>query len=232
MANQKVLFSIPEVVNTMFSASSYNSCLGNSCLNNHTASSCSISNSFISSPQKMPKETKSYVYTDKEKLKVSKYECGDRIADLTIMPEIKNIKIFDGKAIAVTFSDGETEKASIKGDDVFTIEQGLSICITKKLLDMICFGNGSSIYNKVIDYACKFYATQEINRKEKEAKEECIKNKAQKRVIKEEKRRAKRQAEQEAAEAARREEEIEIQKEAYLRAMREFNNTSNTVAAE
>lgn len=90
---------------------------------------------------------------------------------------------------------------------------------------IITTGNGSSIYNKFVEYGIKsfksismleFKAETDKQRKIAEAK-----SKAEKARRKREKR-----------EAKKREAEIEIQKEAYLRAMREFNDTSATIPAK
>lgn len=140
-----------------------------------------------------------------------------------LISEIKDIRVFDN-AVVIDFYDGTSEKAATRGDDEFSIEQGITICLIKKLLSEKTYGHGHEAYNKLVNHAVKFYkkkCTQEKKQKaEEEAEEKRIERKIAKLKAKKEKRLAARQA-------AKREEEIEIQKEAYLRAMREFAKEKN-----
>ena len=121
----------------------------------------------------------------------------------------------------VTFSDGKTEKAVLDTYDTFNIEQGIAICIMKKSFSKISNGNGSSVYNKLVEYGLK--VLNEINdAKAKAEAEKQEKNARAKRNAEKAKRKKARNA------AKKREAEIEIQKEAYLRAMCELH----TVAAK
>ena len=98
----------------------------------------------------------------------------------TIMPAIVKVKPINNRVVIVEFADGTQEKAVLAKEDTFSLEQGISICITKKLLsNIIGSGNGSSVYNKLIDYAIKKYNDDvkyekelaEIEAKEKQAAE-------------------------------------------------------------
>lgn len=98
----------------------------------------------------------------------------------TIMPAIVKVKPINNRVVIVEFADGTQEKAVLAKEDTFSLEQGISICITKKLLsNIIGSGNGSSVYNKLIDYAIKKYEDDiayekelaEIEAKEKQAAE-------------------------------------------------------------
>lgn len=147
-----------------------------------------------------------------------------------IMPDIKDVRILtDGNentGVAVTFTDNTTMKAILNRDehDVFSLEQGISICITKKLLAMKS-KNGESLYNKIVNRAKRFYINRlreerlQLEREEAQAK-------------KREKIARKNRAWWEKKRNKQREEQIEIQKEAYIRAMRELNTASGEVAAE
>lgn len=177
------------------------------------------------SPGTMPKEANTYLYVQNGQVRIANYKNGRRISDIGIMESITDIQVLNEKVVMVTFSDGTTEKAVLDRYDVFNIEQGIAICIMKKSFSNISYGNGSSVYNKLVEYGLKAYndilaaeCKVEAEKYEKEVRE---KRKAEK---------AQRKRERKAAE--KREAEIEIQKEAYLRAMREFNGTSNTVAAK
>lgn len=133
----------------------------------------------------------------------------------SVMPNIIDVKTISNVVI-VSFADGTSEKAVLSPDDVYSLEYGISICVTKKLFSDKFDGNGSSIYNKIVHHGMKVY---ENNRKqaEKNTREaQRIKEKVEKLAKKKSEKKAKR-------EAAERERLVEIQKEAYLRAMREFN---------
>lgn len=123
-----------------------------------------------------------------------------------LIPDIKDVRIYNNCAIVVEFMDGTTEKAVVHQCDEFSVEQGISICITKKLV------GGSSIYNKLIDRAIRVLLKNDAKRTEKIKIEEERKE----RKKKNEEKKARR-------EAAKREKSIEAQKEAYVRAWTEIN---------
>jgi len=95
--------------------------------------------------------------------------------------------IVPNKVVEVTFADNTKEKAVCREPDVFSLEQAIAICISKKVM------GGSSKYNKAVKAGMKVC-------------ENKLKDEETKRL------------------QAEREEMIEIQKEAYLRAMKEINN--------
>lgn len=131
-----------------------------------------------------------------------------------ISPSLMNqlVKIIDvtilvpNKVIQVMFSDGTITKAVCKEPDVFSLEWGIAICIGKKLM------GGSSAYNNAIRKGVKVY-----NDKVKANKklDEYIDTLEKQRIKREEykKRRIKKKQE------AEKELQIEIQKEAYIRAL-------------
>lgn len=137
-----------------------------------------------------------------------------------IIPHIFDIKVHANKVVEVEFADGTYEKAVLDEHDNFSLEQGISVCITKRILSGKTFNNGGSVYNKLIDYALKVYRdnrnTEEITREKIEQEKAQIKRIEEKNRRKRIKRANK-----------NREREIEIQKEAYLRAMKELNGTSD-----
>ena len=75
------------------------------------------------------------------------------------------------KIVCVDFADGTTEKAVLSEGDTFSLEQGVSICITKKLLSEKSL-SGNSLYNKIIQKALKIY-----DNKQKEAVQNLKKEK-------------------------------------------------------
>lgn len=114
--------------------------------------------------------------------------------------------IVPDKVVEVTFINGDKQKAVCQDPDVFSLEQAISICLTKHLL------GGSGAYNKVIKNGVKIYQDK--------LKEVCRIKIEEERIAKKHAKKAaymKRKAEK------RREEQIEIQKEAYVRAMELMN---------
>ena len=118
------------------------------------------------------------------------------------------------KVVEVTFLDGTKEKSVCREPDVFSLEQAIGICISKKVMD------GSSAYNNAVKHGIKVY--------ENKIREEQMDEEEQKRI---ERKRAKRKAYKERRSAKRaqeeREKQIEIQKEAYIRAMLEVESMKN-----
>lgn len=161
-------------------------------------------------------ETKTKLYVENGKLRLTMYKDGWVFDDHYVMPAISDFNVINGKKIITTFSDGTIEKVVLDKQDEFSLEQGIAICVMKKVLSTH-FGNGSSVYNKIVEYGLKTYnkITSEKSKKQREEERMAIqkKNKAEK---------AKKRREKEIA--RKREEIIEIQKEAYIRAMRELNS--------
>ncbi len=180
----------------------------------------------VKSPAKMPKETSTYLYVDEQAawgsdvprkaVRVATYKDSNRRNDFELMSAIEDVQVLNDRVIMVKFSDGTTEKAVLDESDTFSVEQGIAICLTKKLLSTLTRGNGGSVYNKLVEYGVKTYEAIEAH------KAEVAKEKAEKAAkVKRDAEKAQRKKERKAAE--QREADIEIQKEAYLRAMRELN---------
>lgn len=146
--------------------------------------------------------------------------CPNSISGAYVMPEIVDVHTIENngevKIVVVSFADGTSEKAVLSADDTYSLEYGISICVTKRLLSGKCAGHGNSVYNKIVRHGLKVYE----NAQEKEVKDaeeaERVKTKMAKLAQKKAEKRAKR-------EAAEREYLIGIQTEAYIRAMRELN---------
>lgn len=135
------------------------------------------------------------------------------------IPRIVDVQIIKERVVVIYFADGTEEKAILSEDDSFSFEQGISICLMKKMFSLSSRRNqGSSMYNKLINYAKKVYRD---NREADSKAELAAKNDAEKI----EKLKAKAKARKAKRLAAQREEQIEIQKEAYLRAMKEFKES-------
>lgn len=151
-------------------------------------------------------ETKSTITKNqRNNLVANFYEDGFKKSCKELIPDIKDVTVHQNRIVIVEFVDGTTEKAVLHPSDQFSVEQGISICITKRLV------GGSSIYNKLIDRAVKVMINNDAERTKK-AKAEDERKEYNKRRNE---RKARRKSE-------RREEQIELQKEAYVRALREL----------
>lgn len=131
-----------------------------------------------------------------------------------IMPDITDVEITNSicPVTTVYFSDGTCQKTKCEYGDHISNEQGISICIAKKLCDIYAPGHGSSIYNKLVDRGMNVLKRQrkEIWKREKDEAER--KEIAARRREKNKKRKAKKAARD-------RENQIEIMAEAIRRAM-------------
>ena len=135
-----------------------------------------------------------------------------------VMPKVSDVRVYNDKCVEVYFADGTTEKATVCDGDTFSLEQGISICVTKKLISMkLHDSDGSAVYNKIIKNALNVYCDNRDKEELALLEQAHIAEKIEKLKAKSAAKRAKRLQ-------AQREELIEIQKEAYLRAMREFND--------
>lgn len=117
--------------------------------------------------------------------------------------------IVPNKVVEVTFMDGDKQKTVCQESDVFSLEQAISICLTKHLL------GGSGAYNKAVKNGIKVYQDKQKDEVAAKTEEERIA-----------KRRAKKAAYMKRKAEKKREEQIEIQKEAYVRALKEINNNN------
>ena len=141
------------------------------------------------------------------------------IGAVKLMPSVKEINPIYNKdnemiGIKMMFSDGSIEKSICDNEDIFNYDYGVVICLMKKILSNIASTDkytGTYYFNKIVDLAFR----GNLKTFEEKAKEETEK-------IKAEYRKAKNRLRKERQKAAKREAEIEIQKEAYLRAMNEF----------
>lgn len=157
-----------------------------------------------------PIETKTRIEVNGKNIYAKYFRDGHSTSDKLIMPDIQDVKVYENVVI-VMFADNTKTKAVLDPEDCYSLEQGISICITKKLLGE----DGSNIYNKLIKRAFNVIKQNEKDAKadekkkaEEKAKKESIAAKYQKKKLK------------------KREEAIEIQKEAYIRAMRELNGNN------
>jgi uncharacterized membrane protein YcgQ (UPF0703/DUF1980 family) len=123
---------------------------------------------------------------------------------------ISDVKIIvPNKVVELLFGDMRKQKAVCQEPDVFSLEQAIGICVAKQAL------GGSGEYNNAIRRGLKVYEDKLKSIAEAEAEKERIAKRRAKRAAYKERRAAKR-------EVAEKELAIEIQKEAYIRAMEEM----------
>ena len=135
-------------------------------------------------------------------ISVKHYQDGFFKSERKIMSDITDVRVYDN-TVVVMFADKTRTSAVLDSEDTFSLEQGISICITKKLLGE----DGNSIYNKLITRALKV-----IKKKQKAAEDEKKKKEDEKKARELKKARAQRRK------AKKREDSISIQAEAIKRA--------------
>ena len=130
------------------------------------------------------------------------FECNsDCVTDL-----IDRIDIYNDVVVKVSFKDGTFTKSVAESAEDFDIYTGIAFCLFKKFLG----GNGHKNFNKMMRTAMKIFDKQEENKKKEEEEKKRQNEKRKKLVMK---KKAKKMKEKEEA--------IDIQKQGYLRAMKE-----------
>ena len=126
----------------------------------------------------------------------------------SVLPyDIKDYKIYNGKALVVWFTDGSFTKAVVSDGEEFDFYTGLMVCLFKKYLGE----NGSKKLNKMMEVAMKKLGDIDKN-KEKRAEEKILA----------EKKRRKADMKRKAKALKKKEEAIDIQKQGFVRAMQEI----------
>lgn len=148
-------------------------------------------------------------------------EGGNPIISTPLIPSIVNVSTPNERVVMVDFADGTREKAVLSENDTYSVEVGISICITKKLLG----GNtpfGSSFYNKVVKNAMKKI---DYVKKCQEAEAAAIK-------AEEEKKRKKAEKSRERRLAAKRAYDVSVHTEAYKNALSQVYAERNAAIDE
>lgn len=135
-----------------------------------------------------------------------------------LMPEFSDVRIIRDKeglfiGVEIDFADGTKQKAICMPDDTFNLEQGITICLFKKMLTYGCHIEEqyvTGVYNKLVKHAIKIRnkrikAEEEAKKAEEEAKlqEQRFQEKRRKAKIRQAKRKSERRI-NELAEAIRR----------------------------
>ena len=163
-------------------------------------------------------DTKCKLAYEGDVIKVLKCVCGDVYAQHTVMFDIESVKVYNNKydeprSMTMTFKNGKSVTASVDNDDVFSVYHGIVICLLKYMLGEKANGCETSVFNKLMDHAHK--VLDKTKARELAAKEEAKRLEAKHKKLAAKKQRRK---------AKKREYEIELRKEAYIRAMNEMQN--------
>ena len=151
-------------------------------------------------------ETTTKLDVSNGKIKVKHYKDGFFDTERFIISDIKDVKVH-GNTVVVMFADNTKTVAVLDSEDKFSLEQGISICITKKLLGR----DGHAIYNKLINRAFKVKEQNEKVAEDAKKAKEAEKRRKELALARHKKKLAK-----------KRETTIEMHKEAYIRAMKQF----------
>ena len=131
------------------------------------------------------------------------------------IPLIKKIETYNDRVTKVTFADNTFTKAVCSDNDHFDLDVGITICCMKKMMGK----DGNRVYNDLIRHAHKVIADNDI------AKEKAAKEKAE---AKHKKRKA--EMHRIAKKLKAKEEQIDIQKQAIIRAHQEMEGLTSEKA--
>jgi len=93
-----------------------------------------------------------------------------------LIPAIKSIGVFNENTIKMTFVNGDTQTATVQGNDPYFFEDGLLRCIVKEMIGK----EGTAVLSKLLSYATKFYDKAEADKKKRAEEEARKKAKAEK----------------------------------------------------
>jgi len=96
---------------------------------------------------------------------------GEYKSIVHLIPKVKKVYV-NYRTVIVKFEDGTFEKATATAEDYFSTETGVCICLFKKVLDRLVSGQGSSVYNKLMDYALSKGVENSEKKTKKTVKEE------------------------------------------------------------
>ena len=106
-----------------------------------------------------------------------------KATSIYLMPEFSDVRIIRNKegfsiGVEIDFADGTKQKAICMPDDTFNLEQGITICLFKKMLTYGCYIEEeyvTGVYNKLVKHAIKvrenrLKAEEEVKKAKEEAK--------------------------------------------------------------
>lgn len=126
------------------------------------------------------------------------------------LPAVKKVETYNDRVIKVTFTDGTYTKAVCSENDNFDLDMGITICAMKRLLGTSS-ENATREYNRFIDSVHSVMEKNTLKELAEEAKKAKEKSKKRKAELK-----------RAAKKLKAREEQIDIQKQAIIRAQKEL----------
>lgn len=122
------------------------------------------------------------------------------------LPTVKKVETYNDRVVKVTFIDDTFTKAVCSENDHFDLDVGITICAMKRIFGQ----NGTRDYNRFIEHVHKVMSANEAKKNAEKAAKELQKNKQRKAELK-----------KAAKNLKAREEQIDIYKQAILRAIQE-----------
>lgn len=104
------------------------------------------------------------------------YKDGFLDGSINLIPAIKSIDVFNENTIKMTFVNGDTQTATVQGNDPYFFEDGLLRCIVKEMIGK----EGTAVLSKLLSYATKFYDKAEADKRKKTEEEARKKAKSEK----------------------------------------------------
>lgn len=121
---------------------------------------------------------------------------------------IKDYKVYEDRAVIVEFKDGTKEKAVCNEDDKFDFERAISLCVLKYIF-------GADVYKSMVKTAMNQVKAVDKAKEDKKKEEELIERKKAKAARKKARRLER-----------KRNERVAEMKEAYLAALKEYDDIS------
>ena len=125
------------------------------------------------------------------------------------LPAVEKVETYNNRVVKVTFIDGTFTKAVCSENDIFDLDVGITVCAMKRLLGTNS-ENATRKYNRFINHVHSVIEKNTLKELAEEAQKAKEKNKQRKAELK-----------KAAKKLKAREEQIDIQKQAILRAQKE-----------
>lgn len=126
------------------------------------------------------------------------------------LPAVKKVEVYNSRVVKVTFIDGTFTKSVCSENDIFNMDVGITICAMKRLLGTSS-ENATREYNSFMNHVHKTMTKNEEEQAEKNVKKMVEKAKKRKAELK-----------RAAKKLKAKEEQIDIQKQAIIRAHQEM----------
>lgn len=141
-----------------------------------------------------------------ELMGLRKRAAGEEDADM--IEDIERIDVYNNRAVKVTFADGSYARSVAQAGDVFDLDTGITICLLKRALGR---DDGHRRYNNLIRKAHRVLDEQQRDAERQRIEKERMHAAEQKRLARAEARRR-----------LAREERIDEQREAHVRAVKQL----------